>query len=167
MQDIKCTIKDRNLSTDEAIRLVKELSEGSAKDNINFYLEITDNPTIEGLFDNLKQVFLTGEDGQQMLAEFYSRSQGSKESVKEFGESLLQIARKIMTAKPEFKTDIDNTLKARFVDGLKDHYHQAIAREMDKIATNTQLCSIQSRSPKNTGPKHQTAKCHRKQTGHL
>ena len=130
MQDIECTIKDRNLSTDEAIRLVKEFSEGSAKDNINFYLEITDHPTIEGLFDNLKQVFSIGEDGQQMLAEFYSRSQGSKESVKEFGESLLQIARKIMTAKPEFKTDIDNTLKARFADGLKDHYHQAIAREM-------------------------------------
>ena len=97
MQDIECTIKDRNLSTDEAIQLVKEFSEGSAKDNINFYLEITDNPTIEGLFDNLKQVFSTGEDGQQMLAEFYSRTQGSKESVKEFGESLLQIARKIMT----------------------------------------------------------------------
>ena len=131
MQDIECTIKDRNLSTDKAIQLVKEFSEGSAKDNINLYLEITDNPTIEGLFDNpKKQVFSVGEDGQQMLAEFYSRSQGSKESVKEFGESLLQIACKIMTAKPEFKINIDNTLKARFADGLKDHYHQAIAREM-------------------------------------
>ena len=129
MQDIECTIKDRNISKDEAIWLVKEFSEGSAKDNINFYLEITDNPTIEGLFDNLKQVFSTGKDGQQMLAEFYSQTHGSKESVKEFDESLLQIARKIMTAKPEFKTDIDNTLKAHFTDGLKDHYHQAIARE--------------------------------------
>ena len=56
MQDIECTIKDRNLNTDEAIQLVKEFSEGSAKD-INFYLEITDRPTIEGLFENLKQVF--------------------------------------------------------------------------------------------------------------
>ena len=69
-----------------------------------------------------------GEDGQQMLVEFYSRTQGSKESVKEFGESLLQIARKIMTTKPEFKTDIDNTLKARFADGLKDHYYQEMIR---------------------------------------
>ena len=65
-----------------------------------------------------------------MLAKFYSRTQGSKESVKEFGESLLQIACKIMTAKPEFKIDINNTFKAHFADGLKDHYHQAIAREM-------------------------------------
>ena len=38
--------------------------------------------------------------------------------------------RKIMTVKPEFKADIDNTLKAHFADGLKDHYHQVIAREM-------------------------------------
>ena len=35
-----------------------------------------------------------------------------------------------MTAKPEFKVDIDNTLKALFADGLRDHYHQAMAREM-------------------------------------
>ena len=130
MQDIKCTIKYRNLNTKEAIRLVKEFSEGSTKDNINFYLEITNRPTIEGLFDNLKLVSSSGEDGQQMLAEFYSRTQGSQESIKKFGESLLQIAHKIMTAKPEFKADIDNTLKTRFMDGLNDHYHQAIAREM-------------------------------------
>ena len=78
MQDIECTIKDRNLNTNEAIRLVKEFSEGSAKDNINFYLEIIDRPTIEGLFENLKQVFSSGEGSQQMLAEFYSHTQGSK-----------------------------------------------------------------------------------------
>ena len=65
-----------------------------------------------------------------MLAEFYSRVQNQKELVKEFGESLLQIARKIMTTKPEFKVDIDNTLMAPFADGLRDHYHQAMAREM-------------------------------------
>ena len=85
---------------------------------------------MDGLFENLRQGFSSGEDGQQMLAEFYSRVQNPKESVKEFGESILQIARKIMTAKPEFKIDIDNTLKAHFADGLRDHYHQVMAREM-------------------------------------
>ena len=100
MQDIECTIKDRNLSTEEVIRLVKEFSKGSTKDNINFYLEVTDQPTIEGLFENLKQVFSSGEDEQQTLTKFYSGMQSSKESVKEFGESLLQIVHKIMMAKP-------------------------------------------------------------------
>ena len=95
MQDIACTIKDRNLSTDKALQLVKELSEGSACDNINFYLEVTERPSIEGLFENLKQVFSSGEDGQQMLAEFYSRTQGSKESVKEFGNRFYKSQEKL------------------------------------------------------------------------
>ena len=130
MQDIECAIKDQNLNNDEALQLIKEFSEGCACDNINFYLEVTDKPSIDGLFENLRQVFSSGEDGQQMLAEFYSHVQNPKESVKEFGESILQIARKNMTAKPKFKVDINNTLKAHFADGLRDHYHQAMAREM-------------------------------------
>ena len=152
MQDIESTIKDRNLNTEEAIRLVKEFSEGSAKDHINFYLEVTDKPTIEGLFENLKQVFSSGEDGQQMLAEFYSRTQSSKESVKEFGELLLQIARKIMTTKPEIKSDIDNTLKTQFANGLQDHYHQAIAREMIQSCPSLNYIVYKSEVLKNLGP---------------
>ena len=33
MQDIECTIKDRNLSTDKALQLVKEFSKGSTHDH--------------------------------------------------------------------------------------------------------------------------------------
>ena len=152
MQDIECTIKDRSLNTDEAIWLVKEFSEGSAKDNINFYLEITERPTIEGLFENLKQVFSSSKDDQQILAEFYSHTEGSKESVKEFGESLLQIAHKIMTAKPEIKVDIDNKLKACFADGLKDHYHQAIAREMIPSCPTLSYVAYKSEVLRTLGP---------------
>ena len=130
MQDIECAIKDRNLNNNEALQIVKEFSEGCTCNNINFYLEVTEKPSVDGLFENLWQVFSSGEDGQQMLAEFYSHVQNPKETVKEFGKSLLQIARKIMTAQPEFKVDIENTLKAHFTDGLRDHYHQAMAREM-------------------------------------
>ena len=96
--------------------------------------------------------FLSGEDGQQMLAEFYSRVQNQKESVKEFGESLLQIARKIMTTKPEFKVDIDNTLKACFADGLRDHYHQAMAREMIRSGPTLSYVAYKSEVLKTLGP---------------
>ena len=152
MQDIECAIKDRNLNNDEALQLIKEFSEGCARDNINFYLEVTDKPSVDGLFENLWQVFSSGEDGQQMLAEFYSRVQNPKETVKEFGESLLQIARKIMTAKPEFKVDIDNTLKARFADGLRDHYHQAMAREMIRSHPTLSYVTYKSEVLKTLGP---------------
>ena len=152
MQDIECAIKDRNLNNEEALQLVKEFSEGCARDNINFYLEVTDNPSVDGLFENLRQVFSSGEDGQQMLAEFYSRVQNPKESVKEFGESILQIARKIMTAKPEFKVDINNTLKAHFADGLRDHYHQAMAREMIHSRPTLSYVTYKSEVLKTLGP---------------
>ena len=152
MQDIKCAIKDRNLNNDEALQLIKEFSKGCACDNINFYLEVTDKPSMDGLFENLRQVFSSGEDGQQMLAEFYSRVQNPKESVKEFRESILQIARKIMTAKPEFKVDIDNTLKARFADGLRDHYHQAMAREMIRSHPTLSYVAYKSEVLKTLGP---------------
>ena len=87
-----------------------------------------------------------------MLAEFYSCVQNPKESVKEFGESILQIARKIMTAKPEFKVDIDNTLKARFADGLRDHYHQAMAREMIRSCPTLSYVAYKSEVLKTLGP---------------
>ena len=87
-----------------------------------------------------------------MLAEFYSCVQNKKESVKEFGESLLQIARKIMTTKPEFKIDIDNTLKACFADSLRDHYHQAMAREMIRSHPTLSYVAYKSEVLKTLGP---------------
>ena len=87
-----------------------------------------------------------------MLAEFYSHVQNQKELVKEFGESLLQIARKIMTTKPEFKIDIDNTLKACFADGLRDHYHQAMAREMIRSRPTLSYVAYKSEVVKTLGP---------------
>ena len=87
-----------------------------------------------------------------MLAEFYSRVQNPKELVKEFRESILQIARKIMTAKPEFKVDINNTLKARFADGLRDHYHQAMAREMINSCPTLSYVAYKSEVLKTLGP---------------
>ena len=63
-------IKDRNLNNDEALQLMREFSKGCARDNIIFYLEVMDKPSVDGLFENLRQVFSSGEDGQQMLAKF-------------------------------------------------------------------------------------------------
>ena len=61
MQDIKCAIKDQNLNNDETLQLIKEFSEGCTRDNINFYLEVTDKPSMDGLFKNLRQFFCQGK----------------------------------------------------------------------------------------------------------
>ena len=134
MQDIQCTIKDCNLNNDKSLQFIKELSEGCALNNINFYLEVMDKPSVDGLFENLRQVFSSGKDRQQMLAEFYSRTQNPKESVK------------------EFKVNIDNTLKAHFADSLKDHYHQAMAREMIRSRPTLNYIAYKSEVLKTLGP---------------
>ena len=57
-----------------------------------------------------------------------------------------------MTAKPEFKVDIDNTLKARFPDGLRDHYHQTMAREMINSCPTLSYVAYKSEVLKTLGP---------------
>ena len=57
MQDIECAIKDRNLNNDKALQLVKEFSEGCVHDNINFYLEVTDKPSVDSLFETCSRFF--------------------------------------------------------------------------------------------------------------
>ena len=57
-----------------------------------------------------------------------------------------------MTAKPEFKVDIDNTLKACFADGLRDHYHQAMAREMIHSCPTLSYVAYKSEVLKTLGP---------------
>ena len=57
-----------------------------------------------------------------------------------------------MTAKPEFKVDINNTLKAHFADGLKGHYHQAIAREMIRSHPTLNYVVYKSEVLKTLGP---------------
>ena len=55
-------------------------------------------------------------------------------------------------AKPEFKADIDNMLKAHFAYGLKDHYHQAIAREMICSCPTLNYIAYKSEVLKTLGP---------------
>ena len=57
-----------------------------------------------------------------------------------------------MMAKPEFKVNIDNTLKACFVDGLRDHYHQAMAREMICSRPTLSYVAYKSEVLKTLGP---------------
>ena len=57
-----------------------------------------------------------------------------------------------MTTKPEFKVDIDNMLKACFTDGLRDHYHQAMAREMIWSRPTLNYVAYKSEVLKTLGP---------------
>ena len=136
----------------KVLQLVKEFSEGCRADNIKLLSRGHGQSHCRRFVWELTSSFSSGEDGQQMLAEFYSRVQNQKNRLRNWEKSLLQIARKIMTTKPEFKVDIDNTLKARFADGLRDHYHQAMAREMIRSRPTLSYVTYKSEVLKTLGP---------------
>ena len=53
-----------------------------------------------------------------LLAEFYSRAQKSKETEEAFADELQILARKVIIKKPDFRVNLDTTLKQRYASQL-------------------------------------------------
>ena len=81
------------MSNAEALQLVKDYTEGKARQQVEFYIVSTQKTLFEGLIDNLKTSFQSGEDEATIKGEFYSRKQYSKESVDDFADVLQLLAR--------------------------------------------------------------------------
>ena len=78
------------------------------------------------------------------MAEFYSHGQKSKESEEAFTDELQILARKVISRKPDFRNDLDMTLKQRYVSQLNDRNNMSIAetllKQMPQI-TFTEFCN--------------------------
>ena len=88
VKDVRAVILEHAMSNAEALQLVKDYTEGKASQQVEFYIVSTQNPSFEGLIDNLKTSFQSGEDEATIKGEFYSRKQYSKESVDDFADVL-------------------------------------------------------------------------------
>ena len=62
VKDIRAVILERSMSNAESLQLVKDYTEGKARQQVEFYILSTPNPSFEGLIDNLKTSFQSGED---------------------------------------------------------------------------------------------------------
>ena len=62
VKDVKAVILECSMSNAESLQLVKDYTEGKARQQVEFYIVSTANPTFEGLIDNLKTSFQSGED---------------------------------------------------------------------------------------------------------
>ena len=72
VKDVKPVILERSMSNAESLQLVKDYTEGKAHQQVEFYIVSTPDPTFEGLIDNLKTSFQSGEDEATIKGEFYS-----------------------------------------------------------------------------------------------
>ena len=64
------------------------------------------------------------------MAEFYSCAQRLKESKEVFADELQLLARKVISKKPDFRINLDTTLKQRYANQLYDDNSMSIAKTL-------------------------------------
>ena len=130
VKDVRSVIQERSMSNTESLQLVKDYTEGRARQQVEFYIVSTTNPTIEGLIENLKTSFQSGEDEATIKGEFYSRRQYGKESVDDFADVLQLLAGKVLNVDPSFQAFMNKSLCQQQAIGLKDPSHSISARSI-------------------------------------
>ena len=79
---------------------------------------------------HLNVTFQGGDDEANILTEFYSCKQYSNESEEAFADELQLLARKVISKKPDFRIDLDATLKQWYAHQLHDHSNASIAKTL-------------------------------------
>ena len=130
VKDVRSVIQERSMSNTESLQLVKDYTEGRARQQVEFYIVSTTNPTIDGLIENLKTSFQSGEDEATIKGEFYSHRQYGKESIDNFTDVLQLLARKVLNVDPSFQAFMNKSLCQQLANGLKDPSHSISARSI-------------------------------------
>ena len=91
-KDVQAIFIDRQMSDNEALQLIKEHTEGTARHQVDNYLDFSDNQTFSGLMKELPTAFESCQDEASLMADFYSRKQLTKENDDEFAEQLQLLA---------------------------------------------------------------------------
>ena len=144
VKDVRAVILEWSMSNAESLQLVRDYTEGKARQQVEFYIVSTPNPSFEGLIDNLKTSFQSGEDEATVKGEFYSRKQFSKESVDNFADVLQLLARKVLNVDPSFQTFMNKSLCQQLANGLKDPGHGISARSILNQQPDIQFASFRS-----------------------
>ena len=119
--DILANIQDRELDNKAAIQLIKEQTLDNARCEVKFQLDLCSGEiTYENLLRHLSITFQGGDDEANLLAEFYSRAQKTKESEEAFADKFQILACKVIIKKPDFRVNLDTTLKQRYASQLLD-----------------------------------------------
>ena len=144
VKDARAVIAERSMSNLESLQFVKDFTEGKARAQVEFYMVSAQNPTFEGLIQDLAKSFQSGEDEATIKRDFYSRMQLNKESVDDFADVLQLLARKILNVDPSFQTLLNKSLCQQLANGLKDPSHGISARQILKQQPDIQFVAFQS-----------------------
>ena len=130
IKEVRAVIRDRSLMDEEGVQLIREFTESKARQQVDFYLDLNPNPTIEGVLEHLISTFSSGEDESSIKSEFYSRKQLARETEDDYVEVLQILARKIMIANPAFQVECNGALIHQFANGLRDDIICPLAKDL-------------------------------------
>ena len=129
--DILAHINDRELDNKAAIQFIKEQTLDNVHRKVEFQLNLCGgNITYQDLLQHLSIIFQEGDDEANVLAKFYSHRQYSKESEEAFADELQLLARKVISKKPDFRVNLDKTLKQQYANQLLDRSNASIAKTL-------------------------------------
>ena len=129
--DILANISNRELDNKAAIQLIKEQTLDNACREVEFQLDLCGgNITYQDLLQHLGIAFQGGDNEANVLAKFYSRRQYAKESEESFTDELQLLARKVISKKPDFRVNLDNTMIQRYASQLYDRSNASIAKAL-------------------------------------
>ena len=134
--DILSNIQDRDLDNKAAIQLIKDMTAESTRE-VEFQLDLCGSEiSYQDLLKHLDVGFQGGKDKANLLAEFYSHGQKAKETEEAFADELQILARKVISKKPDFRHDLDTTLKRCYTSQLYDWNSASIAKTSDANASD-------------------------------
>ena len=129
--DILVPITDRELDHQAAIQLIKEQTLDNAHRKVEFQLDLCGGKiTYHDLLKHPSIAFQGSNNEANILAKFYSHAQHTKESEEVFADELQLLARKVISKKPNFRINLDTTLKQWYANQLYDHNSASIAKTL-------------------------------------
>ena len=135
--DILSNIQDHELDNKAVIQLIKGMTAESAHHKVEFQLNLCGSEiSCQDLLKHLSVAFQGGEDEVNLLAEFYSSGQKTKETEEAFADELQILAHKVISKKPDFRNDLDMTLKQCYTSQLYDQNSTSRAKASDVNASD-------------------------------
>ena len=122
---------DRELDNKVAIQLIKEQTLDNAHHKVEFQLDLCGGKiTYQDLLKHLSITFQGGNNKANILTKFYSHAQHFKKSEEVFADELQLLARKVISKKPNFRINLDTTLKQQYAHQLYDCNSASIAKTL-------------------------------------
>ena len=134
------------------------MTQENARREVEFQLDLCRGIiTYQDLLKHLSITFQGGNEEANLITEFYSRGQKSKESEEVFADELQLLARKVMNQKPNFQQDLDTTLKQRYASQLFDRNSASIAKTLLKQMPQISFTQFHNELSRVLGTRQRTA----------